>query len=103
MTSLHLGHAPGVLKLLGLEFIVVLPGFEKAFEEGAVRDADFRSDFEFHFVKTFRFSHLSSSLSSAFSILPIPARRRQLFRRLEETVLPGAASRARACRDRLRA
>jgi hypothetical protein len=54
---LHLGDAIGVLELLGFELIVVLPLFEKAFEEGAVGDANFGADFEFGVVEAFRFSH----------------------------------------------
>ena len=47
MTSCHLGHAARVVELLGLELVVILPGFQEAFQKGAVRDADFGPDFEF--------------------------------------------------------
>src|SRR5579862_3596366 len=56
----HFCHAAREVELLGLEFIVVLPGFEEAFQESAIRDPYFGPDLKFDVVQTFRSSHCAS-------------------------------------------
>ena len=93
-------HVAAVLELFGLEFIVVLASLEKTLQKATVRDANLLSYFEFSVVETLRFSHVSSSLSSALSILPIPARQRQLFRHWAESIPLKEEHKVREYRER---
>ena len=43
---LDCGDLPGEIKLLGLEFIMILAGLHESFQKGPVRDANLRSGFE---------------------------------------------------------
>lgn len=101
---LHGGYAVGIFQLFRFELVVILPGFEKRLEEGAVRDADLRADFEFRYVDPFSFTHRLwtrfRSMWRAFSIVPIPGPQRQLFPHWEGRILQGAGNRVPDCQGR---
>jgi len=48
----HVGHATGIFKLFGLEFVVILPFLEKILQESAVRYPNLRPDLKLRYVQT---------------------------------------------------
>jgi hypothetical protein len=53
----HFSHAVSILKLLGFEFVMVLPGFQELFQKRAISDAHVRPGFELGLIQSFSFSH----------------------------------------------
>jgi hypothetical protein len=51
------GDAVSILKLLGFEFVVVLPGFQELFQKRAIGDAHVRPRLELGLIQSFSFSH----------------------------------------------
>src|SRR5580698_5736755 len=98
--GLHFGNFAGEGELLGLQFVVILAGFQKGLEESAVGDFHFAAHFKFGVVDALGLSHRLGPTFVRFSILPVRARPRPLFRCWVENVPRAAANTAPAYRAR---
>src|SRR5580698_6785646 len=98
--SLHLGDFSGIGQLFRIELVVILTGLEKSLEESAVGDFHFAAYFKFGVVDALGLSHRLGPAFVRFSILPVRARPRLLFRCWVKNVPRAAANTAPACRAR---